>query len=371
METSEAVRVIRVTITRSELTAEKAPALRELFGLAALPLAPARVEVEIAGVPTAAVNALRRAVTDEMPGRALQVPAEGGFDTARTSDLFMLAEFVCPRIALMPLRAQIPAEVVARLRLRLEAANDTASEMAVYAGDLAVAEGAMPEPLFNPTFKLAFLQPGKRLVVEGIHIATGRGRDDGAFLVGRRACLRHLDLPQHEERETHEPDGAAADLSGYKVSSLVANPRHHLLSVVLPAVGPDPGEARAVLVDACANVKERLGLVAAAVEHGEGGARGGVQYTVVGLEAGLSEGVLLVPGETHTIGNLVCRAVYEHYPDIANVAYLCIAHENVLRLTVRHVGSAKEVTGILLGAVRRCIDTFDALQRGIASSRSH
>jgi hypothetical protein len=85
------VEVVRVGIERDELTAEKIPALRDLFRLERLPLAESRVEIEIRGVPTAVVNALRRVVTDEMPGFALQVPADG-FDASETSEAFMLPQ---------------------------------------------------------------------------------------------------------------------------------------------------------------------------------------------------------------------------------------------------------------------------------------
>jgi DNA-directed RNA polymerase subunit L len=310
-----------------------------------------------------------------MPGFALQVPTEGGFDTELTTDGFMLPQFVNQRLALIPLRAQIPADVTNRLRLRLDVTNRTASTLAVYAGDLEVTEGAMPEPLFNPTFKLAFLQPGKRLVINGIHISTGYGRDNGAYLVARNARYRHLDLPEYSVEETHAAGGVAADASGYKVSSLAANPRHHLLSATLAATAADLGEVRAVFADACANVKDRLRLIANTVERrpeasadvgaGFAGHRG-VQYTVVQLEAGLSEGILQVPGETHTIGELLKRAVFELTPDIANVSYIVVSHENRLVLSLRHT---EDITRILLGAIRHSIAVFDTLQRGIASAR--
>lgn len=373
MSTAE---VVRVTTSRNELTAAKVPALRELFRLERLPLAETRVEIELRGVPTAVVNALRRVITDELPGRCLQVPPDG-FDVEKTTDGFMLPQFCNQRIALLPLRPQIPADIVDNLRLRLDAVNSGTSVLAVYAGDLEVVEGAMPEPLFNPTFKLAFLQPGKRLVINGIRITTGYGRDDGAYIVARRAAYRHLDVPQHSEAETHDIGGVAAEWSGYKVSSLVANPRHHVLTTSLPATSANAAEARAVFVDACANIKGRLRLVGAAIErrseapadsaaHPGPLAHSGVQYTVVQLQEGLSEGILRVPGETYTVGELLRRAVYDLVPDIVFVGYLVIAHENRLELTVRHTD---DVARVLQDAVRHCLADFDVIQRGISGAR--
>lgn len=359
------VQVVRVRVDRRPLAV---PELTELFGLAALPLAPSYVEIELKGVPTAYVNALRRAVTDEMPGRALAVPP-GGFDTEATTETFMLPQFVNGRISCLRLRPQIPAETVANLRLALDVSNDTASVKSVYAGDLT---GGGPEPLFNPTTVLAELQPGKRIVIRGIYISTGYGRDNGVYNVACRAAYTHLDLPTHDDAEVRgrrDADaawsGSAADWSGYKVSSLVADPRHHLLTAVIPATTANAAEVRAVFADACANVVERLRLIATAVDRGEGGgAHRGVQYTVVALEGGLTEGILDVPGETHTIGELLKRATFETAPDIASIAYRIVSHENRLNFTLRHAGG--DVTQILKRAIKEAIEIFNAIARGIA-----
>jgi DNA-directed RNA polymerase subunit L len=365
--TPSSVQVRRVKIERFELTAEKVPELRELFGLDRLPLGESRVEIELAGVPTAVVNALRRVVTDEMTWHALQVP-EDGFVTSGTTELFMLPQFVNDRIALLPLRPQIPSDVIEELQLQLDATNTSTGLLAVYAGDLEVTKGKMPEALFNPTFKLAVLQPGKRLVIRGIHISSGSGRVHARYQVARRAALRHLDLPQYSKAETHSPDGVAADQSGYKVSSLVANPRHHVLSATLPATTANPTEVRSIFADACANIKDRLRLVAAAVEQSvaEGSHGRGIQYTVVTLESGLAEASLLVPGETHTIGELVRRSVYETSPDVAYVEYSVISHTSQLSLQMRH---SENVTAALLRALRHAIAIFDEIQRGVLTVR--
>jgi DNA-directed RNA polymerase subunit L len=367
MSTAE---VVSFKVTRSELTAEEVPELRELFRLERLPLSPARAEVEVKGVPTAAINALRRVLVDEMPGYALKVPADG-FDTDLSTDPFMLPQFVNARIAALRLRPQIPADVAAALRLKLDVANKGATPLSVYAGDLEIAEGAMPEPLFNPTAKLAVLQPGKRIVIRGVHVSTGYGRDNGVYNVACRGAYTHLDLEQHSDAEMRKENGAAADWSGYKVSSLLANPRHHRLTATLPAATANLAEVRAVFADACANIKERLRLISTTIERraetpSGGFSHRGVQYTVVQLESGLSEGILQIPGETHTIGELLRRTVYEVAPDIANVAYTIVAHENRLSLSVRH---SDDVTRILMRAVQHAIATFDAIQRGIAAAR--
>lgn len=360
MDRSRASIATVVSVERFELTAEAVPALKTLFGLDRLPLAQSRITIELVGVPTAVVNAFRRVVTDEMPGRALRVPADG-FDPELTTDVFMLPQFVNGRISCLRLRPQIPPEVVAGLRLKLDVENPGATPRVVYAGDLEVAEGSMPFPLFNPTTKLGFIQPGKRIVIRGIHIQTGVGRDDAVFNVACCAAYTHLDLEQHSADEMRE--GKAADESGYLVSSLLATPLRHRLWATLPATTANPAESIAVFADACVNIKERLRLIASAIERRD--TARGIQYTVVKHEAGLSEGILRIPGETHTIGELVRRAIADLVPGIANVSYTIAPHENCLQLLVRHT---EDVTAILLRAIQKSITTFDAIREGLRSS---
>lgn len=351
--------VVSVRVTRRELTAQKVPALRTLFRLERLPLGESDVVIEIRGVPTAVANGLRRAVMDEMPGRALVV-AEGGWDFGATTDPYMLPDFVGQRISLIPLRAQVAAGVAAALSLRLDVTNRGPTVLSVYSGDLTVEAGTMPEPLFNPTFTLATLQPGKRIVINKIRVATGFGRDNGIFNVARRGAAAPLDLPQHTDADMREEKGIAADESGFKVSCMVANPRHHRVSAVLPATSPVEAEARAVFADACDNIIARLRLAEAAVGRPAG--QHGAQFTVVRLEEGLNEGILQIPGETHTIGELVRRAVYEARPEVSFVAHTVVPHEGLLVLTVR---DSEDVAALLLRAIHDCVAAYETISRGL------
>lgn len=367
------VQVVRVAVTRREMGEAARKELFRLFHLERLPLMMAKVEIEIKGVPTAVVNALRRVAVDEMPGHALQLPPDG-LDTGETTEEFMLHEFVGKRISLLPLRYRIPAEVVEGLRLGLDVSNKGTAPLYVYAGDLTISGAELTEHLFNPTTKLAFVSPGKRLVLRDIRIATGYGRDNGVFQVARRGAYTHLDIPQYTDAEMREEGGPAVDHSGYKASSMVADPRHHLLTAYIPATPADATEARAVFVDACTIVKDRLRLIKTATETpksteaASGKLARGIQYTVVKLSAqaaGLNEGILQVPNETHTIGELLRRTVYELEPEISYVAY--VANENRLVLTIRHVG---DVTELLSRAIDHAMGVFDDLMRGISTARA-
>lgn len=365
---SAPVEVSNLKITRFEVAV---PELMELFGIKELPLAVAHAEIEVRNVSVAVINGLRRTLIDEMPGYALSMPP-GGFDTSLTSEVFTLQGFLANRLACLRLRPQISADVFTDLRLKLDVSNPGAIPLTIFSGDLEVEAGSMTVPLFNPTTELTTLMPGKRLVVGGIQISSGFGRDNGVYNNACCGAFTHLDIPQFSAAEMREEGSSAAALSGYKVSSLVARPRWHRLLIDFPATSDDyKNEVRNHLIDACKNIKERLLLIATAIDRraempSSGFAHRGVQYTVVVLESGLSEGSLRVPNETHTIGEIIRSAIFELAPGISNIAYTIVSHENHLNLSARHT---EDVTRIILDAIKYSIATFDAIQRGVAATR--
>ena len=355
------------------------PELEEIFGLKEMPLGETDVALELRGVPTAVVNGIRRAITDEITGYAFKVPADG-FRADQTTDVFMLPQFVNQRIEMTPLQQLAAAQAAAAgLKFELHARNATEAPLTVYAGDLrtvAQAGGASytyKGALFNPTIELAVLQPGKSLVIEDITVVGGRGH--AMFQVAICGCFTHLDLPQHSDDEMRLPTGAAADLSGYKESCLVADPRWHELRFTLQAT--DAAGARplalAALSAAVSTIRARLRLIIAAVEGGDGfghGSKsmaahmGAAQYSSLTLESGLSEGVVRAPGETHTVGELLRRAVYDTHPDVSAAVYSVSAHEKALTLTVRAAG---DVGAIIVEAANMADATLEDILRAIVA----
>jgi hypothetical protein len=398
--------VVRLTAERTPLRAKDVPALEEIFGLKALPLAPTYFELELRGVPTAVVNALRRTLMDEMPGKALIVPTEG-FDIHATTEKMMLPQMVEERIKLICLRSQFDPAIAARTRFSLDVHNPhLGTTLDVFSSDLipervgpaaervgpaaervgpaaervgAAAErvGAATErdsrdaleglTLFNPTLRIAVLQPGKRLVINDIRIETGYGRNHAAFHVARSAAIRPLDLAEWDDDQVRKEGGVAVDESGFKQSCLVADPRHHLLTATLPATVDADAEARAAIGDACSNIIGRLRLVAAAVSARDRPDQIGARFSVSPLSEAGETGTLIVPDETYTIGELLRRAVFDRTPSVRNVSYTVVAHKGVLDFTITHSGG---VAQMLSEATTWLINTFEAIPAGIDSLRS-
>jgi len=168
--------VVRVSFARKGISTKAKAVLKRLFGIDELPLAETTFEVELKNVSTAVASALRRTVIDEMQGCALRVPPDG-VSFAETTEQYMLPPFISQRISYIRLRSQISPDLIDNLELELDVSNaEGGVPLSVYAGDMRVTKGSMPEPLFNPTTKIAVLQPGKCLVIRGIHITRGYGR---------------------------------------------------------------------------------------------------------------------------------------------------------------------------------------------------
>lgn len=350
---SRLVEVLNVKIKRNRIDAARVPKLKEIFGLDELPLATCEVEIEINGVPTAVVNALRRTITDEMLGYALKVPADG-YDTALTTDRFMIQQYVESQISLARLKPHISSELKRSLRLELDVHNDDVIPKVVYMGDLVPTSGVLPDDLFNPTTAIAIIQPGKRLVVKNIYISSGYGRDSSIYNVACRAAFTHLDIEQYSKQEQTEENGAAVEQSGYKLSSSVANPRHHLLTATLPAVNSNPKEVRTVFSDACIIIKEKLKLVLSSIEG----------MKVFTTTQGKNEGSIQIMGESYTIGELVKRILFENNEDVY-VNYTVIPRDNKLVMKIR---SQADIIEILSGAIHTAITIFDVIQQGVMTA---
>lgn len=379
------VEVLAVATEREEIDlahptagAEVAAALREVCGGRAgadprPPLARERLTIEIRGrsVSTAVANALRRVLAGELRGHCLTFGRED-YDPASTDPFMRDYDFVRDRIRAIPLPPQIDPTVARDLRLELDAENPGPEVMMVMSGDLRLAAGELRAPIMNPTHEVAFIQPGCTLRIRNIRIAEGSAREDAAFSVAVRAALKPLDLEELPREATHGPGGAAAEQSGYALSSLKADPRHFRVSCCIPAVPRNSAGARAVAVDACRAVADRLRRVQRALGAAaeKGGLRGTEAWYLVSAGAGGAKGELAVRGETHTIGNLLRRAVYELKPGVASVSYTCIEHEGVMRLTVvDKVADPAEVAALIGRAVAHSLAVFAELERGIRAFR--
>lgn len=384
------VRVVSVSVLKIRIKGMEEN-IQRIYGIDALPLSKSRVFVEFKGAPTPFANALRRVMNDEMKGKCLMVkspdakksqtegkdsPADGkgGGRGYYSSDPFAMQPFVVGRIRLIPLRAQIPPSVIKTVRFELNAENDTASIKTIFSGDIQVAAGSLQIPIFNPTFQIAELRPKEVLRIPDIRIVEGYAYQEepipgsaARFKVACLTSLEHLDLKQYPESETHDRGGSQVDNSGYVESSLTSDPQHHKVTATVPATGEDLAETVTIPVDACSNILERLRRALRIATTAESSITGdNSDFTVSELIGGVNQGVLRIGGETHTIGKMLTRAVFDLMPDVSYVGDTRVEHENIMVLTVRHT---EDIRKLVTGAIQICIDAMDALKTGIASAK--
>ncbi len=353
------IELISFTINRKEISYKNIPNIKKIIGIDELPLCNTYVSIELKGISTAYMNAFRRTSIDEMTGYALQVPSN--MDWRDTTDEFMLPQFVIQRISLIPLKLNIGNDFN-KIEFELVVENNTTSVLPVYSKDLKLVSGKLSEPIFNPTFKICILQPGRKIAIYGIYIGSGIGKDNTAFQRARCGSYKHLDIPQYERKETHEPGGKAVDYSGYKISSMESNPKHHLYTCTLVSTNEDKAEIKTLFIDVCINLKERLRYILSYIEstiNNESFSQG-IEYNVFQLTDGTFEGILQIINETHTIGELLKRTIYDLFPDIINVKYIIILHDDKLKITIQY---KEHITSILVKSLKYCLATFDSLQQ--------
>jgi DNA-directed RNA polymerase subunit L len=367
---SESIEILNISIKRHTVTAENAPFIRRDFGLDRLPLATAKISLEIRGVSVAVINALRRTITNEMMGNILMIPNGGYKIKSRdpeepvdkiTTDRFMLQQFMNLNISSIRLKSQIPKDVIDNLRLSLNVVNDGVDVKHIYSGDLVATRGTLPHDLFNPTTPIAFIQPNTCIIIEDIYISSefGRSINNALYNVTCCAAYTHLDIEQYTEKEQTEEGGIAVEKSGYKQSCLVANPRHHLLTAVIPAIGENLTEGKIILVDACNVIREKLRFIHTTLEKSDMANQG-----IVLKQITATEGTLAIIGESHTIGNVLAKTMFELYPDIY-VNFKVIDAENLLSFNIEH--PATEIREIILKTIEKAIVIFETIRAGIAA----
>jgi DNA-directed RNA polymerase subunit L len=387
--------------------AVSSPYFKQMFGIDTLPLTDSWIEFDVKHVRAAYANGIRRVMIDELPWLALNFDsligadcsAVGGAATAaeapRTaaSDPMMFDQVVRKQITQIALRPQLEESLIAGVRFGLDVYNNTSETMSVFSGDLHVTKGKLKSPIFNPTFYIAKIQPGYALKIDDIYISRGIGRENAMYNSGALGTAVPLDVPRYPKSDTHSADGAHRDESGFKVSTLVASPRHFRIRAKIAATVDEPNVVRSVVVDACLNVKGRLNRAIMFLERqisneaSESSSSSGlpvngapvtgapvvavtdsISYQEVRQTSGEVQAVMHMAGESDTIGNIVKTALYEVHPEILFNDYTCITHEHRVSWTVRIAGG-DNASEYMLRGLRRAFTMFDQIQQAVSACK--
>jgi DNA-directed RNA polymerase subunit L len=301
-------------------------------------------------------NALRRVMMCEIDCYKLKVRTLVTSEGDVFADNFCKPEFVAKRIETIPLKYKIADHNAV---YRLNVTNSTPCPQYVYAGDLIEVHSRSRSGLnpnrpdkhslpFDVRYELAYLQPGKSIDIPEIVIEKGNGMLNASYQFGIRGYSIALDVPEYPESETHHKEALHADESGYKISTLMANPVKHKVRITFTQVEEDYAIIKQIHIDACDNIINRVKEIAAAVfsskdtlgKNGNVYISGEVKLTISESEI---EGVLYsalvlgVSSETFTISELLVAEIIKAVPDVSYASGDMRTEDTGLSVIIRHV----------------------------------
>jgi DNA-directed RNA polymerase subunit L len=348
--------------------------LDEIMGIKnfRLPLAPEYVELYLNNINVSVFNAIRRTLCDEMIGNCLTFN-HSDFVIDTTTDYFMADEnFVRGRLRNIKLIPHLSKEEIKSIKFAINVINTSDEVKIIYAKDMLVTNGKLTRSLFNPTHQIAFLQPGKSLHINNIHIISGKGIHDSVFNNTCRNGGKPLDIEEYSDEEIRGANGSQRIKSGFKISTLVANPKKFRLNFYVPAVADNNGKTSILLIiDVCINIISRLQFILRNIEESQSGNQitDNIQFIKSDVISGgepMKRYSVHVKNETDTIGALLARSIYNISPDISECVYSCIDHEKTMKLNIRNpVSDISELEYLVIKSLKTNIRIFGDIEKSL------
>jgi len=364
---------IKTTWNGIKYTPEIQQAFDELMDIEGfkLPFASEHVEMILDNVDVSVANAIRRTLIDEMSGYCLSFDI-GDFKHDIYTDLFMDPEFIKLRIRGIKIMRHMSKDLLKNLKFALNVHNKTDDVLYVYAKDLIVTNGKLDSAIFNPTYELAFIQPGRSLNIQNIRFDFGKGTYNAAFNIACRSVSMPLDIEEYPKEEIYGAEGSQRVLSGFKISTLIANPRKFRIKFYIPAVLNNNGKTTYLtIMDACTNIISRLQYIQRSIDESQNSQQTVDTITFIRTDVvvdgiTMKKFVINVKNETDTIGGLLARAIYNLDPDISCCFYSCIDHEKVMSLNIRkEVTDPLELEVLVVDAIKQNIVTFTSIKKDV------
>ncbi len=294
-------------------------------------LFPQYIEFIVSPVSNAVSNAIRRTVACEL----LTIAMFAEYESLTTNEPFIIPEMVLRCLRMIPIDQKCPLDATFALKV----VNSTGVTRDVKSGEIVITNpGKGSDKLkhlpFNTTFTLFTLQPGKSCVINdiGINAAYGSTAGDGMQVMAVNAAHEPMDqIPIN----TFEPNG------GNGIPSRLSNPRvwklHFNTNGSLP-----PKE---IVVRACDNIIARVQAV---------------QDLLYSIESNGDEYILIVPGQSHTIGNLFMRTISDLFPEIRAVTY---SPSNIGVVCTLRVRCDEDINMIYKTTIKHLIGLFGEIKK--------
>lgn len=244
------------------------------------------VYLELKGVSTAIVNAIRRSMLDEIEGKCLKIE-QADIDT---DDENILWPSVQKQIECMRLNQEIPMNA----RFTLDIKNQNATPLMITSGML-VTDSDLKITPFNSTFRIITLREGKYLKLWNIRVVSCTGTLASNVVACR---YKPLDVEMFDR--------------GKGVSSNNCNPKH--FSMEFDTNGTiDPVK---LLSSACRYIYERSEKYLNELEHVDS-IKTEHSSDLFDINKTGDVTKFIFKNDTYTICNLLSYTIYYNHPDIA------------------------------------------------------
>jgi len=358
-------------VKMNALEIDMAELLLRIYDVEKIPVFTTEVQMDIFGIHTAEINAIRRVLTDEIQHYYMTTNDA----ILQTDDPYINMPKIENFISQIPLCYSIPKDIIKKIRFGINIKNETTSTMAVLCGELMIESKDidLKNPIFDPTFELFALGAGKEIVIHNIKIINNYGKYYAGANLACNAIYEHLDIEEYSMEDMNRKENRIKSFvgqSGYKISSLVANPIHHRLYFNIPATTKNyKSEIRQILNDVCDNIIYRLRNILIYIENShKSTSQHGDQIT--DIQSSILENIdinryiISIPNETHTIGNLLKRIILnEIFPSCSLITYN-ITFEKNLEITINYL-EGEDIHKYLINSIKFGINTFNEIKKEI------
>ncbi len=322
-----------------------------------------QLKFDISPVSNAVANAIRRTVSMELLVKAMYAE----YDDLVTTDDFIIPEMLLQRLSMIPLDQSCSLDAV----FELYAENKTANVRDVKSEEFRIVrqgkDGAMKHIPFNNTITFVTLQPGKSVKISNIRVrqAYGYQAGHGMHSVAVNATSVALDqrpidmydilssafsneLGSEPVIVSDSRDSSAAKSAASKsesnqpgIPSSISDPRKWRIGFITNGT-MDPLQ---IVAAACDNLIKRVT---------------GINDLLSLIENTGDEYVLVVRGETDTIGNLFMRTISDLFPNIRAVTYMTSSIEWTCTIRVR---CDEDINDIYGKAIAVLVEQFKSIKK--------
>jgi len=292
------------------------PKVKDADAAALLPtvVKPQHASFVVSGCNVAIANGIRRVMLSELPVYGLTFD----YGSYRTNMLFMLNDYVRTRIRCIPIMQNIDEKATFRLNVM----NTTESPLRVKSRDIIPDHGKrLP---FNETFDIAMLDPGKHMAIDRIYVERMTTSAFGGYNVAVNVACTTVDQ-------------TPVDLeTGEGIPSALSDPREHRITATLQGTMT----LTELMHATCDVLIERLDRVIKAIPN---------VYNTSNVY------FLVLPNETHTIGNIIVKGVCDAYPSVPLATYSADHMAKTITISIK---TTDDIETVLIDVSKRAIKTL-------------